>query len=762
VPDRENLTLDLLEALTVADAGRCEEPPELEIARRLFADFGLDTTSFLGRYGVTLETVVERLRALAPSHADHLSGLRGAALLLGEAVAISARVSAEGGAANPEELRRLTGVLRCDDVIPTLRRLYGLAGRSLPASAASRPGSRSRLLPGIHWGELEVHRIGTTSLLLSAPATFPDPKTYILKLVHFQFQDLKPIREATRGYYDAVKAAGKPDIGVEVVASGDGWVVQELIPGLTLAENMAHERARDDFDLVRDRGRLLRDVFMPVLGTLAQLQGRGVTHGDLNPSNIILQDTSAPDDHTGLGLAAGRTRVRFIDLGPNFLAAEAIGRVRSPDAEYVAPEVRKLAPDKLIPKPSADLYSLGLLLPLCLGIAPEEFRRGRIPDDLLKGSPLLARVMADLADPKADARLTTLGRGMRTRAGLGDLRKHLLELDACLTKREGEPAGGRQVAATVVKSVQVIRNPSKGLTDLSAAMSKLDLPDASEYRYLARWAKCALAAFRVILLAVALNLWARYGRGTGVEPLTWSADQLRAALSAIGVGFDPSMNSAYNQTCAVGASFAGAIYAFYRNAFELADLHRCEPRSHLAQAAEVMMRLQTVLVVPFVLVGLTLAPSTWIWLSAAGIAMVAATSAIVRQRQSEVIRHVTDRLDPADRLATAYWDGFSDPSARLWQWVPMLLYVSAGYAALGVALAVDYGEDLAIYALLVTAVNVLGFGIEQARRSADEIAPSLMRTAVLADRRRSTSRDDDAGSGNDEGRRVDGALRPAI
>ena len=378
-------------------------------------------------------------------------------------------------------------------------------------------------------------------------------------------------------------------------------------------------------------------------------------------------------------------------------------------------------------------------------------------------SPLLARVMADLADPEADQRLAALRRDRGGDAGIGALRKYLLELDACLTKREAEPRGGRQGAATVVKSIQVIRNPSKGLTDLSAAMSRLDLPQATEYRYLAFWAKCALAAFRLIVLAVAVNLWARYGRGTGIEPLTWSADQLRAALSAIGLEFDPSKNSAYNQACAVGASFAGAVYALYRNAFELVDLHRCAPRSRLALAAEGMIRVQTFLILPFVLVGVTVAPTAWVALSSLGVATVAATTGLAYWRQSEVIRHVTDGLEPKDRLATAYWDGFEQPAARLLQWVPMLLYVSVGYAALAVALAADYGEDVHIYALLVTAVNVLGFGIEQARRSADEVAPSLMRTAVLADRRRSgASRHDATGAENDEGRRVDGALRPAV
>lgn len=738
-----------------------EVPAGLEVARRLFADFGLDKAQFYGRYEITLKKAATRLETRDQNTSDPLTGLRGTAALLAQAVEASARLSVEGGAATAADIPVLTARLQAPEVVTTLRRLYGLGDP--PQDTTSVPDAfRDKLLNSLDWANLVVHRVGTTSMILRGSPLLSD-REYIIKLVHFLFQGVGPINDATRRYYKTVKAAraGCKHVA-DVLASGDGWIIQEYVPGPTVAEYVATQTENVRKGPALRTIELLSSVYIPTVDALASLH-KAVTHGDLNPSNIILQNRDIPDDLAGDDLIRHPVAIRFVDLGRNLLASEVIGRVKSPDAHFVAPEVVSLAPDARSPERSADYYSLGLLLPVCVGVASaDELRGGRIPEGLFAQAPLLARVMADLADPEAAHRLDALRRDFPSKPrDLKTLAEYLKELESSMKDAAMAPTGARGVVSVVVEALGGIRRPARGARRLAKALDIRNLPQAREYRYLAWWSAAATVAFWLSVLVIGTSVWARYGKATAFDPLTFTSDQLRVLLAKIGFVLNGARNGSYNQACAVGGSFALACYLYYLKSFGLADLRRAPPRSRLAVMSEVLLRIQTMLVLPFVVVGNFFAPGDWLWFSAVGIGVVALNNWVMLRRQTEVIAELDEATSsPGQALVPmGYWAGV-ESSKRLSEWVPTLSCFAALLALLAGALSLGYGRDYAIYAVWMTTVNVLFFGYVQATRRGPEIASSLARTAILAERRHLASPPSSNVDPAGEDVRVDSATTP--
>ena len=123
------------------------------------------------------------------------------------------------------------------------------------------------------------------------------------------------------------------------IDAGQPYLVMEFIRGETLEQRL--ERAPDSVDSV-ELARTLLDV-------LATIHDEGIVHRDLKPGNVMYQDDG---------------RIRLTDFG----IARIIGSSTITEAghvigtlEYMAPEVRSGE----APTPSADLYSLGVLLARC-------------------------------------------------------------------------------------------------------------------------------------------------------------------------------------------------------------------------------------------------------------------------------------------------------------------------------------------------------------------------------------------------------------
>lgn len=163
----------------------------------------------------------------------------------------------------------------------------------------------------------------------------------------------------------------------EVVETSDGRVamVLDLVEGGTVAE------------LVDQRGRLnpaeVVTVLAPVLRTLGELHRRGIVHGDLSASNVLVSKEGRPM-LTDLG------RARLVGQRPS----SAGGTL-----EYLAPEVNAPGP----PTAAADVYAAGALgWRLLTGdpVPPGLVRRplaevatgcpaalGFVVDDCLRGDP---------------------------------------------------------------------------------------------------------------------------------------------------------------------------------------------------------------------------------------------------------------------------------------------------------------------------------------------------------------------------------------
>jgi serine/threonine-protein kinase len=144
---------------------------------------------------------------------------------------------------------------------------------------------------------------------------------------------------------------------------GAPFIVFELVPGTSLSQVAAMRPMP---------WRRLATIVLQVLDALAKLHQEGVIHGDIQPDNVIVQQTTLGQDFA-----------KVIDLG--FATARACSRltlVAEPSAEvhgtagFIAPE--RLA--GLEPDGRADLYSVGALMYFLLttrpvpdiSLAPEE------------------------------------------------------------------------------------------------------------------------------------------------------------------------------------------------------------------------------------------------------------------------------------------------------------------------------------------------------------------------------------------------------
>jgi serine/threonine protein kinase len=731
-----NTRLLLNQLMGLPSAEPTSDPERLlKTAQDLLADFSLDTATFYGRYGITLSDAAANIRRV-PSGGE-LAGLRGSALVFALAIELSARLSIEGAVPDSTELQDMTALVQSKAIMTTIKRLY-----ELDQDGDDEAGEFARISRMLDWSTASVHRLGTTSLLLSVDAVAPSDKRFILKLVHFLFQTVEPIGNATRDYFVISEAARQhcPHVA-EVYCSGAGWILQEYIAGPTLAEYVDHQLEQGQVDHLD----MLRNIYVPITRAVASLHAQGrVVHADLNPSNIILQTTG----HVPEGLATHpgdppSAVVRLIDLGRNLLAGDVIGRVHSPDAHFVAPEVATLDPAERVVGFAADYYSLGLLLPLSLGlVGPRQLVDGAIPEALFDwepGNSGLARTMADLADPRSTMRLRTLAADFpKRKANLITLADYLDDLSQALKPVE-EMRKHRSTPAMVAESILVIRNPLSQLGKLATELTANELPQAGNYRFLAVWVRIARGAWLAGAIAVALSLWIRYAREAGVDFLHIPSKDLPAALGVIGISLHSEPNSVYNEACAVGLSFAGAVYQYYMNAFSMVDLRRCEPQNSFAKWADWLMRYQTLVVFPFLLLGNYVLPRGWALFSAIGMAIVAANNMLVIRRQRQVVTKLDCQLGhlTGSPRTRGYWRDLK-VSEVLAEWVPTLFIYSTLVGVLAIALLTGYGHDYSIYAVIITVNNVMFFGYLEATRKGPRIAPSLVRTMVLDERWRIT------------------------
>jgi len=152
-----------------------------------------------------------------------------------------------------------------------------------------------------------------------------------------------------------------------VVEDGRLWIVRELVRGPSLGALLEAEGALSPARTAR--------IGAESMSALRSAHEAGITHRDLRPSNILLEDGNSPG-----GEGRGEGRAVLIDFGIALVkAGTALTRDGEPVGapEFLAPECARGEP----PGPAADLWSLGALLYLAVeGVSP--FRRDTAEETL--------------------------------------------------------------------------------------------------------------------------------------------------------------------------------------------------------------------------------------------------------------------------------------------------------------------------------------------------------------------------------------------
>lgn len=254
-------------------------------------------------------------------------------------------------------------------------------------------------------------------------------------------------------------------------ADGAWYLVEEYIPGATLAERLARGRL-DALAAV--------ETVAEIAEALSEAHSRGIIHGDVHPGNFILEQGTTP-------------RVRVIDLSDcrlldHFFAASDQRYAEAPphrgdtgpnfgQPDWVAPEIlRGIKHTRL-----SDVYSLGLILySLVTGernggarvhkiidAGPREALDDRLREVLLEAAPELAESelleqIAEVLAPEPEQRTVTMahfGQMLRsTAASIQELRAP--SSVASRAAAPASPAAPSQAAAMQAASLPASPSPA--------------------------------------------------------------------------------------------------------------------------------------------------------------------------------------------------------------------------------------------------------------------------------------------------------------
>lgn len=156
------------------------------------------------------------------------------------------------------------------------------------------------------------------------------------------------------------------------------FIIMELMCGMTLDKLLCERPAGMPW-------RELREIVLPLLDALAYTHGRGVVHGDLKPSNVMLSEQGVRLFDFGLGQALGGAL--------NGLPQLSRERINAWTPGYAAPELL----DGLPLLPAADIYSVACVIyELAAGKHP--FRR--LPSNQARDQRLERKLNAPANLPK--------------------------------------------------------------------------------------------------------------------------------------------------------------------------------------------------------------------------------------------------------------------------------------------------------------------------------------------------------------------------
>ena len=207
---------------------------------------------------------------------------------------------------------------------------------------------------------------GSQVLLISDRST---GQRYALKIAKRDDEDDNPTKfiDQTRREFEAAQKLNHPvivkiyDFAEKKGMLGlfkpvEGRLLMEYIKGKTV----------DEVEMPQLSQLVL--IFIQVASAMAHMHRRGVYHGDLKPSNIMLSDSG---------------KVKLIDLGTCWIKGEKKNRIQG-TPQYMAPEQMS---DKVVNE-RTDVYNLGATMyRMFTGVVPGAGKKLKQPIDINKNIP---------------------------------------------------------------------------------------------------------------------------------------------------------------------------------------------------------------------------------------------------------------------------------------------------------------------------------------------------------------------------------------
>jgi serine/threonine protein kinase len=639
------------------------------------------------------------------------------------------RVAAGTGGAEAAELGQLQDLLDDGDVRAVFYELYRPAGRPRPGPAQQAPAASD--LARAHWKALEpaslrVHRVGTTSFILTGNVTVLGGELLALKCVLFPYTQVPAIADATRKYADDYPG-GKVPCTVVVHSSTDKWILMDLVPGPTLQEVLDREvPGGKPATGPAVRAGLVTTIGSQLLDALYSLHSAGFEHRDLTPSNVIVvakPGIRKPDGTVESGVIE---RLVFLDLGRNHLFTRQTDAAERREARFVAPEVKDGHPEA-----RSDAYSLGMIL---AELADAEGAVGGIlPDSLYRHAPYLARFIEDLIDADPENRLLIFKPGsgqdlyeILRSAFADEVRLLASDEKAALA----DSAWARALVELLLPSSRQVGHRFRLWRQMRSAHAEID-----EYSgYLLAWSVISTAAWFAIF-SVAL-LWGL--RDVGVDAWSTSVSVLQKVMGTSTVPGVDDLRAAGYQVQDWRVNLPAALLAFsiglagtkyYQNI--LAGLTVRAMSGRRAFLTEAFIRYTSFAVLAPALIGNLVQPQWWPWLAGIGYIPATITSYLCHSLARRSLRGAstlsTVRTAP-DPVLQAYG-----------QWSSSMGFLALALLGLALGMRLHMVHDVWVYTASLCAVNVVIMYAVKSVYFGPSVRGSLTR-AFLAGARREMAR----------------------
>lgn len=626
-------------------------------------------------------------------------------------------------------------LVRDPAVRDAVKALYA-PGRRSPAGAQDWSGIRNTW-NDIDFDTLEFHRGGTTSIIFGGwtKSELGNRKLkFALKCLIYPYRRIPAITNATREYRERYRLTHEDVAGIShlvpVWASHDGWIVMDFVDGSTLAEVLDATAAEADPGPKRDIMRRIDLDELERLGTalivaLEELERHGRHHGDLSPSNIIVERDGDK----------GQVRMRLIDLGVNYLYSRSVSGLRQGDGVYVAPEVRRDGTSGGL----ADLYSLGVLLIAISGVP--QSAEGTVPDQWYTASVGLARLLEDLIDTEPQRRL--LVSGLKTAEHRFPAIKRLFERELEVAKA----ARGETAAAGRLNALKRL-TPGEGLVKRQRQILKARSRQAAgghesfhvrQARMLSRWSLVS-SWFLWATFALVVMWWAR---DLGID---WQAKFVELLNNILGrdhegiIGLDDVRADDYPipdpwgnlPVRIIAFTFVLAGAKWYLNI--LADL---APRSHLPRRgrrraitvfSEISIRSAAVLPSVYIVVPTLVQRDWWPLFSAIGVTTITIVNAACLLFARDAVRRAREAgLSTVSGGEIATLEKFAS-------WVPTSGIYGVAVWSIGMLLMLEVLQDELVYASAVGLINIGVFYIIKCGTDAPYVRVGLTRAVLAAER----------------------------